>query len=84
MGRSVPRDIMSGFFAIRTELFKKALREHPDAFEPAGYKVLVDVLKVLPRKISNADVPYDFGMRRVGSSKIGPRHVLAFLRSLLR
>ena len=92
LGRAVLRargapecaDILSGFFAVRRELFAAAARRNYRRFELAGYKVLFDLLKCLPPSVRIEDVPYEFGMRRGGSSKIGTRHVLAFLRSLLR
>ncbi len=78
------RDVLSGFFAARTTLFKEAVGKHPQRFELKGYKVLLDLLKTLPRRTVIAEVPYVFGLRRAGDSKIGPRHVAAFLRSLVR
>jgi len=83
-GAPVPRDIMSGFFGVKRELFANAIKDNSESFEPAGYKVLFDLLKNLPRKIKLANIPYEFGTRERGTSKIGSRQVLSFLRDLFR
>ncbi len=77
-------DIMSGFFGINTDIFKSTMEQHEDKFEKEGYKVLFDFLRLNKKELSVKEVGYDFGMRNGGESKIGPRHMIAFLRSLFR
>ena len=82
LGRRV-EDPMSGFFGVRSELFKKVIASKEEKFEKQGYKVLFDLLKCAP-KAKHASVYYVFGERMGGESKIGHRQVLAFLKSLMR
>lgn len=79
----VIKDPMSGFFGARNELFKKVIAEGEKRFVKEGYKVLFDFLKCAP-KARIAEVPYNFGERKRGKSKINARHVAHFLKSLLR
>ena len=78
------KDIMSGFFGVKRKLLVGAYEKNPDAFELRGYKVLLDLLKLMPRNARIANVGYEFGMRRTGKSKIGVKQVVLYLRSLLR
>lgn len=78
------KDVLSGFFGVKRNLLVNTCTKRPAAFELRGYKVLLDLLKVLPRETRVADVGYEFGMRMKGKSKIGARHILLYLRSLLR
>jgi len=75
-------DPVSGFFGGRTAVVQEVLHRHPRAVVSEGYKVLFDVLKL--RRWSVREVPYVFGVRRGGSSKIGGEHVWAFVKSLVR
>ncbi len=77
------KDPMSGFFGTKTVLMKRAIREKGLLFERKGYKVLFELLRAVP-EARIAEVRYDFGERQGGQSKIGTRHILLFLRSLLR
>jgi dolichol-phosphate mannosyltransferase len=77
-------DPLSGLFAGRTVLVKEALRTHPDRFEPRGYKVLFDLLRVVETKIKLCQVTYQFGLRPGGHSKLRPAHAFYFLRSMFR
>ncbi len=80
---AVTTDTMSGFFGTRTDLFR-ACGSHRERFEPRGYKVLFDFLKLLPPTTRLEEVPYSFGLRGGGSSKINATHLLLFARSLFR
>ncbi len=77
-------DVLSGFFGIRRELAEDTIRTNKHRFQPEGYKVLYDMLKCLPRRIRVSEVEYDFGRRGYGTSKIGLKHIVAFLFSLLK
>jgi len=73
-------DVLSGFFGMRTTLAKE-MAKHA-RFEEEGYKLLFDMLKALPKDAKIAEVPYVFGSRRGGSSKISFKHILIFFKSL--
>ena len=77
-------DTMSGFFGVRTALFEQYAGPNLARFEPRGYKVLFDFLKLLPRGTRVDEVPYDFGMRAGGASKISATHLLLYVRSLFQ
>jgi len=79
--RSV-RDPLSGFFGVRTAL----LHGLPiDRFELRCFKVLFQILKQLDFASTMVrSVPYDFGVRHAGASKLGVRQTLYFMKSLVR
>lgn len=77
-------DVLSGFFGTKRALFAEKVINCSWKFEQKGYKVLFDFLKILPRKTRIAEVPYEFGLRLKGTSKIKIRHVILFLRSVLK
>jgi len=76
------KDIMSGFFGAEVTFFKFHYYRKPKSFVLNGYKVLFDLLKIIPRNTSLGEVPYVFGARHGGTSKIGSRHIFAYLKSL--
>ncbi len=82
LGRRVS-DPMSGFFGAKRELFNKAAEMNMSRFVKEGYKVLFDLLKCAP-KARIAEVSYNFGERKRGKSKIKARHVIHFLKSLIK
>lgn len=75
-------DPMSGLFAGRSELVKKLLMINSDRFQLAGYKVLFDLLRTSPVQLKVSEVPYQFGLRNTGHSKLRFSHAVSFLRSL--
>ena len=77
-------DIMSGFFGARTELAKKYIEANPSAFAGSGYKVLFDLLKLMPRCTRVGEVPYAFANRSEGKSKISTKHIVVYFISLFR
>ena len=77
-------DTMSGFFGVRTALFEQCAGPNLGRFEPRGYKVLFDFLKLLPRGTRVDEVPYEFGLRTGGTSKISATHLLLYVRSLFQ
>jgi dolichol-phosphate mannosyltransferase len=84
LGGAPTSDTMSGFFAARTDLFQRFAAPNLDKFEPTGYKVLFDFLKLLPASTRVDEVPYEFGQRAGGASKIASRHLIVYARSLFR
>jgi dolichol-phosphate mannosyltransferase len=84
LGGAPTSDTMSGFFATRADLFRRYAAPNVGKFEPRGYKVLFDFLKLLPSSTRMDEVPYEFGQRAGGTSKIGTTHLLVYARSLFR
>ncbi|MCK5344629.1 MAG: glycosyltransferase [Candidatus Heimdallarchaeota archaeon] len=80
--RPRPKDIMSGFFGGQTEYVNTIIRNHPKTISPRGYKLLFDILKVLPRDTQIGEYYYEFQTRQAGESKIGLKHILVYFRSL--
>ncbi len=77
-------DPLSGFFGVRTGVFRDVVSKYGRRFEPEGYKVFFDFLKYIPKDTSLSEVFYDFGVRERDESKIRLRHIIIFLRSLLK
>lgn len=84
MNRIKCKDIVSGFFGIRTNLFQYFIKTHKDSFEGGGYKVLFDLLKIVKRDTKLGSVKYDFFIREEGKSKIGGNHIFVYLKSLFK
>ncbi len=78
------KDPVSGFFGIKTRLFKKILKNYEEKFEKPGFKVLFDILKYCQSGVSIGEIYYNFGLRRGGESKIGSKQYLTFVRSLFK
>ena len=64
-------DPMSGMFMLKSEVLTGV------ALEPKGYKILLEVLAKGKQRVV-AEVPYIFGPRGRGSSKLGPRQTLEY------
>ncbi|MEX0595369.1 MAG: hypothetical protein WD512_02635, partial [Candidatus Paceibacterota bacterium] len=77
-------DPMSGFFVAHTRDCQKLIAKYADRFEPCGYKVFFDLLKVSPRGTSYREIQYQFSFRTSGKSKLSPKHAFYFLRGLLK
>jgi len=72
------RDPVSGFFAAKREVLS-AWRP----IEPKGYKVLVEILGYLkPHRV--CEEPYLFKQRASGTSKLGMRVILSYIRVLYK
>ena len=70
-------DPMSGFFAVRREVLARA------KLRPLGFKIGLEILvKCRPRPV--LEVPFSFGDRVAGKSKLGRRVIGAYLRHLAR
>ncbi len=83
-GRNMTSDIMSGFFASRSKVWKEFINNDNNfnKFCLKGYKVLFDFLKLYPNKLVIKEVPYIFGTRHFGASKINKKIVWLFFKSL--
>ncbi|MCG3220297.1 MAG: glycosyltransferase [Candidatus Heimdallarchaeota archaeon] len=78
------KDVLSGFFASKTELWQKLLEEKEDEFTLEGYKVLFDFLKIYPSKLKISHVDYVFGIRGYGESKINSKVIWLYFKSLFK
>lgn len=87
-GRHTTKDMMSGFFGIRSRLFRELISENSGEFTGKGYKVLLDILRLADRSVRVAEIRYDtFQDRRHGRSKLkmmGIHQMPKVLRSVLR
>jgi len=77
-------DPMSGFFVVRTELVKGSLAKSYNRFELRGYKILFDLLRILPATTEIKQVYFDFMVRTEGESKLRAAHAFYFARSIFR
>lgn len=72
-------DPMSGFFAIS----RPALMEALPRVSGVGFKILLDIAASPPRAFSVAEIPYRFGTREAGDSKMGPLVAAEYLGLLV-
>lgn len=68
-------DPMSGFFAIDAQLFRKIA----PTLHPKGFKILLDLLVHAPRGTRTVELPFTFGKRLFGQSKLSPKVQMQFL-----
>lgn len=71
-------DPMSGFFALDRGTFEAALPR----LNPKGFKILLDLLVHVPPATKAVEIPFTFGMRRHGESKLSRRVQIEFLEYL--
>lgn len=72
-------DPMSGFFMVRTDVF----RERVEKLTGVGYKILLDILSAEGSKIDVKEVPYEFKSREAGESKLDNKVLLEFVELLI-
>ncbi len=73
-------DPMSGFFAIKADVYKKIATK----LRPTGFKILLEVLAHLPKNAKTAEVPLHFHMRKHGESKLSAKVTFQLLWQLIR
>ncbi len=84
-GKHTTKDMMSGFFGIRTELLKELAAKRRSEFVDEGYKVMLDILRMLDREKTVSEVYYStFHGREKGESKLRAKHIIATLISTLK
>lgn len=71
-------DPMSGFFALSRSVFQAALPQ----LNPKGFKILLDVLLHVPSTTRVTELPFAFGLRHAGESKLSCRVQVEFLEYL--
>lgn len=83
--KRVCNDMLSGFFGIRTNVFKLLIKKNKDVFVGKGYKVLLDILRILDNDSSIGEVYYStFHERKEGKSKFVFKHVIYTLKSIYK
>lgn len=68
-------DPVSGFFMVRREAFDRAAGR----LEPAGFKILFDLIASQPAPLRITELAYAFQARTAGQSKLDGRVVLEYL-----
>lgn len=71
------KDPVSGFFALRREVVENV------ELNPVGFKILLEIL-IKGRYGSAVEVPFTFGLRSAGESKLGQKQIFDYLRHLWR
>ncbi len=75
------KDPLSGAFAGKTAYIRRHIFNTP-AFKGEGFKVLFDLLKILPNSVRIGETGYEFKMRSRGESKIGFKQMCVFFKSV--
>jgi len=60
------KDPMSGFFMMRREAFDRSVR----GLSQQGFKILFDLMASSPKPMTFAEIPFTFGLRQHGDSKL--------------
>lgn len=71
--KQTTKDMMSGLFALRCDVFRPVIQQNWDNFELKGWKVLMDLMKYSDRTYDVRYVNYDFGSRAEGVSHLNPK-----------
>ncbi|KAJ7660310.1 lipopolysaccharide heptosyltransferase I [Mycena polygramma] len=71
-------DPMTGFFALRKDAFGRA-----QALSPRGFKIALELLLAVPSASHPPEVPYAFGVRTAGASKLGAATIVKYVLQLL-
>ncbi|ASA78642.1 glycosyltransferase [Thermococcus sp. 5-4] len=71
------KDPVSGFFALRREVVEGV------TLNPVGFKILMEIL-IKGKYGKVAEVPFTFGLRKAGESKLGTKTMLNYLRHVYR
>ena len=68
-------DTMSGFFALRREIFENCVRD----LSSLGFKILLDIIASAKEPLRIKELPYTFGERHSGESKLSGNAMWEFL-----
>jgi len=71
------KDPVSGFFALRREVLEGV------ELNPVGFKILMEIL-VKGRYKKVVEIPFTFGLRKAGESKLGSKTIINYLRHVYR
>lgn len=73
------KDPMSGFFMLKRETFNDAARN----LSGIGFKILLDIFASSPRPLAFRELPYTFGVRHAGESKLDSMVAWEYIMMLL-
>ncbi len=74
------RDPMSGFFMLRREVLLRCVRA---GMSGVGFKILLDLFAASPTPLRCVEVPYTFGQRHSGQSKLDTNVAWEYIVMLL-
>ncbi len=74
------KDIMSGFFGGRVEVYRWVIEEYSDEMDRQGFKALFDLLKFGPSDAIIEEITFKFGKREAGESKVNKNVMISILR----
>jgi len=72
-------DPMSGFFMLRRDVFERVVRR----LSAKGFKILLDIFASSPRPLKTVELPFTFGSRIKGESKLDTMVAWEYLMLLL-
>ena len=78
--RVVLSDPMSGFFALRSDVFHDLVRD----LSGVGFKILLDIFATSGQPLRICELPYEFRARQAGESKADGMAALDFVALLLQ
>lgn len=81
-GKQTTKDMFSGLFAIRCDVFRPVIQDNLENMELRGWKVLMDLLKYSDRKYDVRYHSYEFGLRAEGESHLNPKVPIMTLHQL--
>ena len=74
------KDPLSGFFMIKTSIFKSISKK----IDTDGFKILLTILVILNKKIKIKEIQINFYSRKHGQSKLRPKVLFIFLKQILK
>ena len=74
------KDPLSGFFMIKTSIFKSISKK----IDTDGFKILLTILVILNKKIKIKEIQINFYSRKHGQSKLKPKVLFIFLKQILK
>ena len=74
------KDPLSGFFMIKTSIFKSISNK----IDTEGFKILLTILAILNKKIKIKEIQINFYLRKHGQSKLKPRVLFIFIKQILK
>ncbi len=74
------KDPLSGFFMIKTSIFKSISKK----IDTDGFKILLTILAILNKKIKIKEIQINFYSRKHGQSKLKFKVLIIFLKQILK
>ena len=74
------KDPLSGFFMIKTSIFKSISKK----IDTEGFKILLTILAILNKKIKIKEIQINFYSRKHGQSKLNSKVLFIFLKQILK